>query len=176
MRIRTKASALAAMLALLAGCSGASNGAAAVTWTDDVCAALLGFTTAASAQPQVDPTMPTAAVSQLRDYLATTATALRDTIDGLSAAGPAPVEGGDQFVDRLTDTLTQIRTSFEEAAGRVAQVDTSSVESVAAALPAVVAPLQELSNLADPTEGLQANDELRRAAEQAPNCQRLSAS
>jgi hypothetical protein len=41
------------------------------------------------------------------------------------------------------------------------------------ALPAAVAPLEELRNLADPTAGLRATDELRAAADKAPNCQQV---
>jgi hypothetical protein len=36
-----------------------------------------------------------------------------------------------------------------------------------------MAPLQELRNLADPTAGLQATDELRTAADKASNCQQV---
>jgi len=158
-----------------AGCAagGDGGGADAVEWTDDVCGALAPFATAASAQPAVDPADPAGMVRELGIYLGSTASAVQDSVRGLEAAGPAPVEGGDEYVDRLTETLTKVGTSFSDAEVRLSGVDTSSAESVATALPDVVAPLQELGALADPTDGLRSTDELRAAADQAPRCQQL---
>jgi hypothetical protein len=163
---------LASMLALAAA-AGCGGGTDAIAWTDEVCGALTGFTDAVTTQPRLDASDPVAAVQGLGDYLGSTATALQASISTLDAAGASPVEGGDEYVSRLREALTQIRTSFDAARTQLVQVDTSSAASMTAALPAAVAPLQELTDLADPTEGLRANDELRTAAEQAPNCQRL---
>lgn len=167
---------VAASLALLAGCGAGGASGAAVNWTNDVCGALAGFTRTASNPPKIDPADPAAAVRVFGDYLRSTATALQDTVKGIDAAGPAPVAGGDEYVGRLKTTLSSIRTSFEDAGGRLAKVDTSSPEALAAALPAVVSPLQNLGSLADPTKGLESNSELRAAAEQAPNCKQLRSS
>lgn len=165
---------LASTLVVLAtaGCGGGGN---AVAWTDEVCGAIAGFTTAATTQPDLNSTDPVAMVRGIEEYLGSAATALDTSINRLKAAGKSPVDGGDEYVARLTDALTQIRTSFNAARTQLAAVDTSSVESVSAALPAAVAPLQELSNLEDPTAGLRDSAELRAATEQAPNCKQLRA-
>lgn len=167
---------VAASLVVVAGCGAGAASGAAVTWTNNVCGSLAGFADIVSSQPKIDRSDPVAAVRELGAYLRSTATALQDTIKGIDAAGPAPVAGGDEYVGRLKTTLTSIRTSFEDAGERLAKVDTSSPESLAAALPAVVAPLQNLGSLADPTKGLDSNTELRTAAEQAPNCKQLRSS
>lgn len=161
------------VLVLATGCGG--GGSEAVAWTDEVCGALAGFTAAVTDQPTIDQRDPAAAVQGLGDYLGDTAAALQASISALDAAGPSPVDGGDEYVSRLKTALGQIRTGFVTARSQLTGVDTSSIASVTAALPAAVAPLQELTNLADPTEGLRANDALRAAADQAPNCQRLRA-
>jgi hypothetical protein len=169
---RTTIGMVTASLAAVAACS-AGPGGAAVKWADDVCGALSGFARTAAAQPKINAADPGAAVHDLSTYLSSTATALQDAVKGLDAAGPAPVTGGDEYVGRLKNTLNSIRTSFEDAGGRLATVDVSSPQSLAAQLPAVVAPLQSLSSLADPTQGLESTDAVRAAADQAPNCRQL---
>jgi hypothetical protein len=52
-------------------------------------------------------------------------------------------------------------------------VDTTSRDALATALPAAVAPLQELRDLPSPAEGLTATDALRAASAEAPNCREL---
>lgn len=159
-------------LVVLTGCGGGVD-AEAVAWADSVCGALAPFSEAAASQPVLEQTDPVGVVSGYDGYLGSITTALDTSLDRLAAAGPAPVEGGDEYVAKLRDTLTQIRTSFGTTRTQLAEVDTSSIQSVTTALPAAVAPLQELANLPDPTEGLQANEELRTAADRAPNCQKL---
>jgi hypothetical protein len=173
-RSRVIIGGIATTLALVVACGGApAPSEAAVSWADRVCGALGGFTRVAAATPATDPTDPAASVQRLGAYLDTTAGAVQDAIGGISAAGPAPVAGGDEYVRRLTETLTRIRTGFNDAKGRLATVDTSSPESVAAALPAVMAPLRELGSLTGPAEDLGPADELRAATDQAPNCRSL---
>lgn len=165
---------LAAALAVVVGCGGApAPSAAAVSWADQVCGAIGGFTRVAAAPPTTDAADPAASVQRLGVYLDTTATSLQDTIGAISAAGPAPVAGGDEYVRKLTETLTRIRAGFNDAKGRLATVDTSSAESVAAALPVVLAPLRELGSLTGPAEGLGPAEELRAATDQAANCRSL---
>jgi hypothetical protein len=178
MRTRRFSWTLASTLALLvaAGCGGSGAGTETVAWTDGVCGALTGFTDVVTTQPQIDPADPVGAVRGVSDYLGSTAEALQRSISALDAVGTSPVDGGDEYVARLRDALTQIRTSFDAARTQLTGLDASNPASLATALPAAFAPLQELHNLPDPTEGLRANDELRAASEQAPNCQQLRSS
>jgi hypothetical protein len=167
------ATALAALAVLAVGCGDATADEDAVAWTNQVCSALAGFTQAATKGPHVDPADPVATVQRTTQYVGSTSEELQRSLAALDAVGPAPVEGGDQYVARLHEALTSIRDGFESARTQLAAVDTSDPAAIAAAFPAAVAPLQELRNLPDPTEGLRANDALRAASEKATNCREL---
>ena len=177
MRTRTLVPTLALVVAIACGsaaCGGeAAVDPASVTWTDQVCGALAGFTGAVTDQPRIDQADPVAAVQSATGYVGTTTEALQRSISALDAVGPSPVSGGDEYVTRLKDALTRIKAGFDAARSQLGGVDTSSPQAFAAAFPAAMAPLQELRNLPDPTEGLRANDELRAASEQAPRCREI---
>ncbi|WP_219414877.1 hypothetical protein [Pseudonocardia nigra] len=174
MRTRRFGGTVAASLALLvAGCGGGSATADPVAWTDEVCGALTGFTRVVTAQPQIDPADPVAAVRTLDGWFGSTTAELQRSIAALDAVGASPVDGGDQYVTRLREALSSMQAGFEDARTRLDTADTSSPAALAAAFPAVVAPLQDLRDVPDPTEGLQADDALRTAGEQAPNCRAL---
>ncbi len=145
----------------------------AVAWVDGVCGSLLPFVKAASTEPAIDPSDPKAAIKGLSTYLGKAVSTLDTALTGLKKAGPAPVDGGDQVVATLTGALTKFRTSFQDAKTKIDAVDPTDLAQVASALPAAVQPLQELSNLPDPTADLKSTPELDRAAQKAPNCKSL---
>jgi hypothetical protein len=176
MRTRRFTCTVAVFAVLAAGCGGADSGgvsADAVAWADQVCGALTGFTRAATAGPGVDVADPVAATQGMSQYLGSTAEELERSLTALEAVGPSPVEGGDEYVARLSEALTGIRAGFEAARTQLDNIDTSDMKGFATAYPAAIAPLQELRNLPDPTEGLRSNEELRAASEQAQNCREL---
>lgn len=175
MRTRRFSCTVAALAVLAAGCGDAAAGEDAVAWTNGVCGALTGFTQAATTGPRVDTADPADAVRGVSQYLGSTADEIGRSLTALDAVGPSPVDGGDQYVGRLRDALGRIRAGFVTARTQLAAVDAADADALATAVPAAVAPLQELRDLPDPTEGLRANDELRAAAEQAPNCRELRA-
>jgi hypothetical protein len=166
---------VAALAVLAAGCGGAhaAAGEDAVAWTNQVCGALTGFTRAATTSPQLDPADRVAAVQEVGRYLGATSEQLQRSLTALDAVGPSPVEGGDGYVERLGEALRGIRSGFESARTQLAAVDVSNSAELATAVPAAMAPLQNLQNLPDPTEGMRANEELRTASEQAENCREL---
>jgi hypothetical protein len=172
-------SVLVALLATGCGATEQVGGAApetnqaAVAWTDEVCGALAGFIEVVTDRPEVDRADPVAAVRNISGYLGSTTEQLQRTLGALDTVGPSPVDGGDEYVSRLKDALGGILAGFDAARTQLATVDTSSRDALAAAVPAAVAPLQRLEGIPDPTEGLGADEELRTAAEQAPNCRRL---
>ena len=175
MRTRRFSCTVAALAVLAAGCGSATDDEDAVAWTNQVCGALAGFTQTATTGPRVDAADPAAAVHGVSRYLGSTADELERSLTALDAVGSSPVEGGDQYVARLREALGSIRAGFVSARTQLAAVDTTDAEALATAIPAAVAPLQELRDLPDPTEGLRANDALRAAAEQAPRCRELRA-
>jgi hypothetical protein len=145
-----------------------------VAWTDQVCGSLLPFVEASTTEPQFDPSNPGTGVKALSDYLGNAVSAIDQTLAGLDAAGPAPVADGDAFVAKLKNALTIVRSSFETSKTAIDKVDLNNITQLATALPELLAPLQDLSQLQDPTTGLKANPELKAAAAKAPNCQKLN--
>ncbi len=145
-----------------------------VAWVDDVCGALLPFIETASVQPSLNTSgSPDQLVQGLSDYLGEASTAAGSAIEGMRAAGPSPVEQGDQLVAGLTEALTTFQTTFDSTKARLDAVDTSDPAELATALPEAIAPLEDLANVPDPTDQLESNSELDAAAEQAPNCQQI---
>jgi hypothetical protein len=162
-----------------AGAAGASTGAAQstgdpVAWVDQVCGALLPFVRTAAAPPELEkaPDAP-ALISAISDYLEQSRGAADSAINGIAAAGPSPVDGGDDVVAALSDTLQSFRTSFEDAQSRVESVDPNDPQSLLTDLPAAVTPLEQLSTLPDPTADLRRTPELDRASSQAANCRQI---
>lgn len=173
MRTR-RISTVAALAALVAGCGGAAAPREeAVAWTDQVCGALSGFTRAATTSPRINPADPAAAVQELDRYLGATSGELQRSLTALDTVGASPVDGGDAYVARLEEALRGIQSGFDTARTQLAAVDVRDQAQLATAVPAAVAPLQELRNLPAPTEGMRASEELGAASEQAPNCRAL---
>lgn len=152
-----------------AGGSAAPAGAAsgdAVAWTNNVCGALTTFTKVASKPPQLDNSSVQASVQSLSTYLGQVTAALDSTITDLKGVGPSPAAGGDEAVAKLSAALTQYRTAFQKAKTNLDQSHPMDSESLQTAL----APIQDIKNLPNPADGLQASPELESAALQAPNC------
>jgi hypothetical protein len=176
MRTRKLSCTIAALAALAAGCGGSAGPSEeAVAWTDQVCGALSGFTRAATTSPQIDRADPVAAVQELDRYLGATSDELQRSLTALDAVGPSPVDGGDTYVDRLEEALRGIRSGFDAARTQLAAVNVSDPAQFATAVPAALAPLQELRNLPAPTEGMRASEELGAASERADKCRQLRA-
>jgi hypothetical protein len=145
-----------------------------VEWTDQVCGSLLPVVEASTTEPQFDQSNPGAALKALSNYLGTTVSAIDQALAGLDAAGPAPIADGDAFAAKLKNALTTVRSSFDKSKTAIDKVDPNNITELVTALPEVLAPLQDLSQLQDPTTGLKANPELKAAAAKAPNCQKLN--
>jgi hypothetical protein len=176
MRTRSFSCTVATIAALVAGCGEhAAPSEEAVAWTNQVCGALSGFTRAATTSPQINRGDPVAAVQELDRYLGATSDELQRSLTALDAVGAAPVDGGDVYVGRLEEALRGIRSGFDSARTQLAAVDVSDPAQLATAVPAALAPLQELRNLPAPTEGMRAGEELGAASEQAENCRGLRA-
>lgn len=146
-----------------------------VTWINGVCGSLLGFVRTVSAPPAIDSSSPEKAVKGLSTYLGTAVTAIDKATTEIKAAGPSPVDGGDQAVATITNALGSFRTSFQAAKTKIDAVNPSDLGQVATALPEALTPLQDLSKLPTTTD-LKSSPELDKAAQQAPNCQALSTS
>ena len=180
-------SAVAAM-ALGSGCTTTVPGSAAadsaavaapgsgdtLAWVDQVCGSLLPFIRAAGSPPEpAGASNPASLVQNITDYLEEVEDAADSAISGMADAGPSPVEGGDQIVDQLSGNLSTARDSYRTARTRIEAVDINDPQELRTELPAAIAPLEQLSNLPDPTAELRGSPELRQAGEQAANCQQI---
>jgi hypothetical protein len=192
-RARTALVTAAAACTLLAGCTTqipgvpapASPGSAPVApapgpaetdpvaWMGKVCTALLPAIEAMSERPALNSSNPATAVAGISSFLAKSSTAVDGAITGMAAAGPSPIEGGDEAVAALTETLTSFRDTAREAKTKIDAIDTSDPRALATGLPAAVEPLEKLADLPNPAAELESNPELDRAAAQAPSCQKV---
>ncbi len=144
-----------------------------VAWMDKVCGSLLPFTVTVSTAPSLDSKDPSAVARSLIDYLGKSETAIDQALAGLDAAGPSPIAAGDPAVAKIKSALTTVRTSFDKAKTALDKIDPTNAAEVASTLPTVLASLQDISGIQDPTTDLQTNPELKAAAAKAPNCQTL---
>jgi hypothetical protein len=168
----TLVATVAGVLATTA-CSSSTPSPEAVAWADHVCGALGTFTRTVSAAPTLDGGNAVASVAALRDYLQRSTSGIDEALKGLDGVGPSPVTGGDDYLGKLRTTLSGVRQGFTAAGEGLATLDTGNPGAVFAALPAVLAPLQDVGKLADPTQGLESSDALRAATAAAPQCRAL---
>ncbi len=146
-----------------------------VAWMDKICTAMLPALKTRAAQPKLDTANPRDSIAALSTYLGEAGTAVDGAINGMAAAGPSPIEGGDQAVTALTTTLTSFRDSAREAKTKLDAIDTSNPRTLATELPQAIEPLTALSNAPNPAAELGNNPELNQAAAQAPQCQQVQA-
>lgn len=97
----------------------------ATQWLDRVCTALQSAVRT-DQPPAVVPTDPVGTRDRWAEYLERRAGALEQTVSGINAAGPAPVEGG----QRVTESVVTLLGSRAEAARRGAG-DLRAVPAVA---------------------------------------------
>jgi hypothetical protein len=144
-----------------------------VEWVDEVCGAMLEFSNVLLVPPAPAGSDPAEAVGALSGFLSSASDAATRAVSGLEAAGPSPVDGGDEIVADLTETLTRFAAAFGEARTRLDAVDPSDPQALASGFPEALGPLAEAEDLPDSTADLSAIPELDRAADQAPRCQEL---
>lgn len=143
-----------------------------VAWMNQVCGALTPLTEA-PADPDISPgKTPQETVDQIKGYLTKAGDAMGSAIDGLAAAGPSPIDGGDEFVQKMTSTLNTAKTALDSTAQQLEGVDADDPESLYTALGSLTT-AEGLGDLENPAAGFEANAELEAAAKEAPNCQQL---
>ena len=187
MVIRTRRTANATVAALgaalaIGGCTGpppptsapppaddipseAATSPEAAAWMDGVCTALLPVGSLGdkiSATDGTDDAGLTRALTVIGD-------AVGEAVNGLNGVGPSPISGGDAAVGTVKDALGKAAASVDDAKTKVAGGDAAAVEP---ALDSIAGSLDALGSLTD----AQGNQELRKAAEDAPTCRRLAGS
>lgn len=157
----------AAASTVLAGCSSAPSGDT-VAWTGGLCGAMVKFVDTAKTQPSF--TDPGKVVEALSEYLGKVSTAAQGTLDSIKTLGPSPVDGGDEIVIKLDQTVTTMKTAFDSTRAKLANVDATDQAALTAAL-------SDITNLQSGQQfdfgSINSNPELNAAAEKAPECQQL---
>ncbi|MGQ0837192.1 hypothetical protein [Actinokineospora sp.] len=154
----------------------AAGGGDAVAWAEQVCAVVAPESAALSAGPDIDPSDPAKAKTNMVAYLDTLVSALDRMIGGVRAAGAPPVPDGQAAADTAIKALDGARTTVGTAKTNFEKADASTVAGLQTGLLQVSQDLGKLGDLDDPTKGLRGNQELNRAFEQAPSCKKLSGS
>ncbi|GAB3575482.1 hypothetical protein GCM10027445_38020 [Amycolatopsis endophytica] len=177
MRAALIAGALAGM-AVLAGCgqdrAAHEENAAAITWSEHVCAVVRDGGAKLSQVPGVDASDVTRAREGLVTYLASLSQALTDLGNGITREGPPPVTDGQATVDRAMNTLNSTKASVDEARTALASAPVTDQATFEQAVRGASDAFAKLGNSTEgPTKDLTNNPELAKAFAKAPSCQSL---
>ncbi|GAY09306.1 hypothetical protein [Pseudonocardia sp. N23] len=149
-------------------------GADPVAWMDKVCGSFQPMLDAAQKTPDLANArdLPTIKKS-FSDYLGAVLAGVQQARSQLRAAGKAPVSGGDDVVGRIDGLYGQFETSLSEAKTRVDGVDPNDATAFQAALTDATNSLTKLSQSGGGLGDTKPFIRLNRAADAAPNCQKL---
>lgn len=174
-----------AALALSAGCTTSVSGApaansaaveqGAVAWVDQICGSLLPYVKSAGSPPKpAEAPDAKTLVENINGYLSETEQSAGSAISGMAAAGPAPVAGGDEIVDRLSSTLETMQASLRDARTRIEKVDINDRQALQREVPAAIESVERLASAPSAMADLQNNPELAAAGQQAAGCQQIA--
>ncbi|MFD7652719.1 hypothetical protein ACFV4N_01915 [Actinosynnema sp. NPDC059797] len=172
---------LVAAVLVVAGCgsggdstapsSSASPGdEAAVAYMDKVCTAASAFVTTPKTPPQLDGGDPAKLKADMAAYMGQMADAFTRTAGQLREVGPSPVAGGDEQVERMAVTFTDIAKNFGDAK---AALEAADANDPVGGLQAAGEAITRLDSFVEPLKQLEASPELGAAAEKADACQSL---
>jgi hypothetical protein len=186
-RLAVAAVLCTALLALVAGCGddddddGGGETVDAQSYTGTVCSTIGDWVQAIQAGAQETASLPQDATAEegkeaisgfIDDSLAETTSAR----DALADAGVPDVEGGEEIADALVAVFDDAVGIFEQASADADALPTDSdqaFESAATELGDTTE--QSLREAGDALAELEESDELRSAAQDAPECQELGA-
>jgi hypothetical protein len=174
-----------AALALSGGCTTSVSGAAsadsaaveqgAVAWVDQICGSLLPYVKAAVSPPNPAAARDAASlVRDINDWLTESEESAGSAISGMTAAGPAPIAGGDEVVQRLRSSLETMQASFRDARTRIERVDINDRQELQREVPAAVESVERLASTSSPMADLQRSPELAQAGREAAGCQQIA--
>ena len=174
-----------AALALSGGCTTSVSGAAsadsaaveqgAVAWVDQICGSLLPYVKAAVSPPNPAAARDAASlVRDINDWLTESEESAGSAISGMTAAGPAPIAGGDEVVQRLRSSLETMQASFRDARTRIERVDINDRQELQREVPAAVESVERLASTSSPMADLQRSPELAQAGKEAAGCQQIA--
>lgn len=143
------------------------------TWLDQVCTALLPAVRTGSPVPPIDPADPVGTRDRWVAYLSGRAQALTRAADGINAAGPAPLEGGQQVTEPVVALLRDRAQAATDSVGQLEAVP----DNAPATLFRSVQEVQSRFVLAGPATSLRdlaLTPELTRVAPAVASCREAS--
>ncbi|MGW3467980.1 hypothetical protein ACWDKQ_05805 [Saccharopolyspora sp. NPDC000995] len=192
MKIRsTSIAVLAAVPLALAGCTAGPapvpapapppNAAApspeGVAWVGRMCGLVGGFSASQKQLPPVDKTNTATLKKTVIERIDSAVGSADGTIRGLKSLGPSPIAGADQVNEGFQQGFTQVRDLLQGAGDKAKQIDPTNEQRFQEGMTGLQQELQkgQQLNLQDKLEELDHNEELKAAAEQAPDCKQFFA-
>jgi hypothetical protein len=187
-RLSVAIAAAATVLLALTGCGNSSTsgsgtgsgtstpsggGGDAVAWAEKVCKSVEQDVAALSKTPDVSGTDLQKIKNGMVDYLGRFSTALGHMASSLRDAGDPPVSGAKPDVEKVTTALDSAKKTVEEAKTNLEKVSPSDPTALQAAFTKVSEDMSKISDLDDPTKGLETNKELKDAFDNAPTCKKI---
>jgi hypothetical protein len=146
-----------------------------VQWTDSVCSALVPVTESLASPPGFDLTAPAATRDAYLAYLTQAQTATDQALESITAAGAAPVDGGEQVTEEVRSDVTELRDDLADARTQLEQADADNPAAIGRSVVAAGNIVGAVGNSAQALSALDGNPRLDAAFEQAESCQRLRA-
>ncbi|MBB5153982.1 hypothetical protein [Saccharopolyspora phatthalungensis] len=146
-----------------------------VAWTGKLCGLVGGFAAAQQRLPGVDKTSTDTLKKTVVERIDSASRSADDTIRGLQGLGPSPIAGADQVNDGFQQGFTQVRDLLAAAGDKAKQVDPTNKQRFQEGMTGVQQELQkgQQLNLQDKLVQLEQNNELKTAAQQAPECKQF---
>ncbi|ONI81868.1 hypothetical protein ALI22I_37360 [Saccharothrix sp. ALI-22-I] len=171
--------AATALVVTLAGCGSGGDSAApttstvpsdapAVVYMDKVCTAISSYTAAPKTPPPLEGSDPAKRKADMAVYMGQMADAFTQTATKLREVGPSPVPGGDEQVEKMAATFTDIAKNFSDSK---AAIEAADANDPVGGLQAAGEAIKRLDEFIEPLKALETSPELTAAAESAPACQ-----
>ncbi len=148
----------------------------AVEWTGTVCGALIPVLEALRTPPAVDPADTAATQRAYSSYLGDARQKAERALEEVRAAGPPPVEGGEQLAQGVRNQVAEMRDDLAEARAQVDRADPNDPVAIGQAVAATGNVLSSLGNSTQALSTVSDNPRLEHAFREAPSCAQLRTS
>ena len=166
-----------------AGCSSGEEKAAAdqtplvgpeAGWADKVCTAVAGQGLQLK-MPALDTADSAEAKARIVDFLAQVSGQMQKMDEGLRAAGPPPVDGGEAKVEKALTRLAGVRKTVDKASAALRKTKVTNEASLQTALGSVAKVMVKYGEYQGPLQDLKAADpKLNIAFLATPSCRGVS--
>ncbi len=145
----------------------------AVDWTNSVCSALVPVVETLADPPEFDITLPAFARDAYAAYLAQAQTAADRALADVTAAGTAPVEGGESIAEEVRSDILELRDDLADARSQLEQVGADDASAVSGSVTTASNMAGAVANSAQALHAIDGNPLLDAAFAQAESCERL---